>query len=130
MTNKSVLYSLINGSFEDISLHTEMSLGFLEDEEFEKAIIRCEKAIKSLGEAKREIQRYGREISHQKMVHFSNQLLESHQKIWQTTQKINEVVKGNLLLFKRSKNLRLNFVAYAYNPSGDLEEHCETSQIS
>lgn len=125
--NKSTLYSLLNGMLDDVDLHLKTAFCYANEEDAEKAVIRCEKAISSLEDAEEEIESKEKEISHQKMVHFRNQIIKYRQKIWQATHEINLLAKTNFTLYKKSKNLRLNLLVYSYDPT---EGHHETSQIS
>lgn len=128
--SRSNLYSLIHGILDDVDLHIKTALGYANREDAEKAVVRCERAIKSLDDAQEEIENNKEEISHQKMAHFNSLIIGYRQKIWQATRQINDLAKTNFALHKRSKSLRLNLLAYSYDPPKNLENHYETSQAT
>lgn len=127
--SRTNIYSLIHGMLDDVDLHIKTAYNYTNQEEAEKAVVRCERAIQSLSDAEKEIDKNKHEISYQKKAHFKNQIIIFRRKVWQATRQINELAKTNLSLRKRSKSLRLNLLAYSYTPTKDLEGYCETSQV-
>jgi len=128
--SKKVLYGLLQGAIDDVELHINMSMGFLDNERIEQAITRCERAMEAITNAKREIERQSGEIGSRKMSEFDKSLEEMQHRLWRATNKINAASKDQFCHYKRAKNLRLHFLAYSYNPSNSMEGSCETIKIS
>jgi hypothetical protein len=128
--SKKVLYRLLQETIDDVGFHIDTSVGLLDREELEKAIIRCERAMAAIRNAKKEIDRNRDDISAQKMSCFEKCLDEMQHRLWRVANKINTASKEKFYHYKKAKNLRLHFLAYSYNPSSNMEDSFEKAKIS
>jgi len=116
-TERESIYETIDHAIADCKLHIEKAVSFADEDHVDKSIVRCERAIGVVAEICVEIAKNDILISRQKMRYIDRNLADIQRSLWCATKKINGITKSRMSLQKRSKKLRLNFLAYSFEPA-------------
>ena len=113
---RSVVYPFITQTISDATSHLHRAEGLLRTEHVEGAIERCIRARREIESARDEIEASSDIITRAKRKRFDDDLDRAFRRLWAITVQVNQASKGSKSLFDKARQLRVDLIAYSYQP--------------